>query len=150
MSCQSSFTLRWNKRRSISWHSIESDSSPWWWALPFLYVTSSGVLRVALSRLVILPRQIVPQFQSPEQMNDIFDVEIHSSKCVRVEHQVTSAYPLTLRSPSISHHWSDIKKSHLLFIKPARTELITSIFILWSHIPNRSTNQIVGKFWEIR
>ena len=97
------FPVRWKKRHSISWHSIESDSSPWWWALPFLYVTSSEVLKVVLSRLVILPRRIIPQFQSPEQMNQISHVEIHSAKCVRVEHQVTSTYPLTLRSSSISH-----------------------------------------------
>ena len=84
------FPVRWKKRHSISWHSIESDSSPWWWALPFLYVTSSGVLRVALSRLVILPRRIIPQFQSPEQMNLIPDQNIQLISTFLPERQVTS------------------------------------------------------------
>ena len=65
--------------------------------------TGSSSFVVFVSRLVIQLNRIITQFQSPEQMNDISDVEIHSSKCVRVEHQVTSAYPLILRWSSISH-----------------------------------------------
>ena len=125
------FPVRWKKRHSISWHSIESDSSPWWWALPFLYVTSSGVLKVALSRLVILPRRIIPQFQSPEQMNLIPDQKYTAHKYVPPR---TSSYLSQIRwlfevlpRPI---HWSVVKKSHLLFIKPAFPQADLNMYLL--------------------
>ena len=102
------FPVRWKKRHSISWHSIKSDSSPWWWALPILYVASSGVLKVALSRLVILPSRIIPQFQSPERMSEISDVEIPSVKYVL---RRTSSYLSQIRWLSKSSHVLSIGQS---------------------------------------